>query len=420
MIQETVNPELFRWNRRRFAREMREDSVAVFRSNDLVGSNAETHARFRQNPDLYYLTGVTQPETVLVLAPGTARAGAEEVLFIRRPDVRGARRRGPGLDLQSAAQISGIRRVCYLDELDELLHALILLASRVYVNTREDRHAYTEAPAPDARQAERLMRLYPAHKYHRAQPILRKIGMVKGAPEIGLIGKAVSLAHAGILAAAEAIRPGEPEHALEANVLAAVVGGGAQGVAHPVRVASGANALYPLYDRNADPLAEGACVQVQVGVAYAGYHASIARVLPVDGHFDDRQRAVYTYVERLLVQAREALLPGSSVSECQRALTAALADAAAELGVHDPQPDTHYPASVYHHVGRHLRDPYDAYAPLQAGMVIACEPALYLPTEGLGMQLRNVVLVTDEGPVDLTAAVPTDVTEVERLVGVLV
>ena len=419
MIQETVNPELFKWNRRRFAREMREESVAVFCSNDLVSSNGETHRRFRQNPDLYYLTGVTQPETVLVLAPGTARQGFEEVLFIRRPDQRSAVRRGPGLDVQQAAQISGIAQVCFVDELDEVLHDLILIASRVYVNSREDRLAYSEAPAADLRFAERLMKLYPAHKYHRAQPILKKIGMVKSAPEVGLIAKAIDLAHGGLLAAAREVRPGRVEHELEAAALASVVGGGAQGVAHPVRVASGAQTLYPDYDRNAGTLEEGEVVQLQVGVVYAGYHASLSRVIPVSGQFSAAQARVYEQLHALSRASIEALVPGATLPECEEAMRERLYRACDQLDTGQAEIGRHFPSAVYSHVGRNLRDPYQPYAPLQSGMVFAVEPALYLPGEGFGMQLRDIVLVTDEGPVPLTGAVPTAMTDIEHIVGVL-
>ena len=420
MHPETVNPELFRWNRRRFAREMREDSVAVFCSHDTVSSDGDAHRRYRQNPDLYYLTGVEQPDTVLVLAPGTAKQGFAEVLFVRRPDHRAARRRGPALDTRAAAQVSGVAQVCYLDELDAILHELILLASRVYVNAREDRHAYSEAPARDLRFAERLMRMYPAHKYHRAQPILKQIGMVKSAPEVGLISKAIALADAGLRAGAEAIAPDTPEHTVEAAALATVVAGGAQGLAHPVRVASGPRALYPDYDANDRACEPGALVQVQVGVRYAGYHASVARVFPVDGHFDPEQLALYAELEALLTAGVESLVPGRTLPEVAAELSDASREAAERLGVVHPRADVHYPAELFGHVGRNLRDPYQPYAPLQSGMVIACAPALYLPERGLGAQLRNVVLVTDEGPVDLTARLPTTVTAVEQTLGMLV
>lgn len=419
MKQETVNPELFRWNRKRFAREMREDSIAVFCSNDLIGSNGETHCRFRQNPDLYYLSGISQAETTLVLAPNTAKQGYEEVLFIRRADHRSMRQFGPGLSLQQAAQLSGIQQVCFLDELDGVLHELILLASRVYINSREDGRAYSEAPAPDVRFAERLMKLYPAHKYHRAQPILKQIGMVKSAPEVGLIARAIELAKVGFQAASEKVRVGVEEHEIEAAAVQRIIAGGAQGLSHPTRVASGKSSLYPAYELNAGMLSEGEIVQIQLGVVYAGYHASIARVLPVGGHFNMRQREVYAKLTEVLNKGIYALVPGATLPECEELVREQLLRVCEDLGIRNPVLGEQIPNSCYHHMGRNARDPYLPYAPLQSGMVLACEPALYLPSQGFGMMIRNVILVTDEGPVDLSADIALNVDDLESAIGLV-
>ena len=420
MQTESVNPELFRWNRKRFARAMREDSIAVFCSNDEVGSNGAQHCRFRQNPDLYYLSGISQPETVLVLAPNTAKQGFEEVLFIRRPDHRDVRQRGPGLKRQQAAQLSGVSQVLFIDELDSVLHELILLASRVYINSREHTHAYSEAPARDVRFAERLMKLYPAHKYHRAQPILKQIGMVKSAPEVGLISKATELAGEAFRACAKTVEPGVAEHAVEAVAVSTMIAGGAQGLAHPSRVAGGRRALYPAYDANSGSLEAGTTCTVQLGVAYAGYHSSIARVLPVDGSFDLRQREVYEMLESALRFGASALVPGATLPELEAQLSDRLATICSQLGYRTARQGHDFSESCFAHLGRNLRDPYQPYAPLQSGMVISCGPGLFLHEEKLGMQLRNLILVTDEGPVDLSARVPLAIDEVESLFGVTV
>ena len=420
MSTANVTPDLFRYNRARFARQMLEHSVAVFCSNDQVSSNGELGVRFRQNPDLYYLSGITQPDTVLVLAPDTARSGYEEVLFIRRPDHRDTRLRGAGLTIAQASSHSGIARVCFLDELDAVLHELVLLASRIYVNAREDAHAYSDAAPRDLRFAERLMKQYPAHKYHRAQPILKSIGMVKSRPEVDLIARAAPLAHAGFMAAAAYVQPGNTEYRVEAAAAEAIIAGGADALAYPVRVASGEATLYPDYDANRATLGEEGLVQVQIGVRVSGYHATVARVFPLGQGLTARQREVYAALVELLARGTAQLLPGTTLSECERQLRASLEEVCKQLGIDDASAGTPFSAQVYHHVGRHVHDPHDAYAPLQRGMVIACGPAIYVSEEGFGMQLRDLVLVTDEGPVNLTAEVPLDLTEIEQMAGMLV
>lgn len=420
MNQHSINPDLFRHNRNRFSRQMLSQSVAVFCSNDQISSNGESSLRFRQNPDLFYLTGITQPETVLVLSPGTAREGFEEVLFIRRPDHRDSRLLGTGLTAQEATEISNISQVCYLDELDGVLHQLILLASRIYVNTREDAHAYSDAAPRDLRFAERLMKQYPAHKYHRAQPILKQIGMVKSRPEIDLIARAAHLAHAGLMAAANYVQPGNTEYRVEAAATEAIIAGGAEALAHPVRIAAGASSLIFQYDANYATLPEEGMVQMQLGVRVHGYHASIARVVPLGQGMSPRQLEVYAEMLGLLETSISQLLPGTTLSECERTLRQAFERSAQTLGINSAVPGVHFPSTAYHHIGRNLFDPFDPYAPLQRGMVIVCGPALYLPTEGFGMQLRDLVLVTDEGPIHMTAQVPVDLAILEQMATVLV
>jgi len=263
------------------------------------------------------------------------------------------------------------------------------------------------------------MRLYPAHKYHRAQPILKKIGMVKSAPEVGLIGAAVNLIHAGLQAGAGEIRPNQKEQEIEAAMHSAIIAGGAHGLAHPIRVASGSMSLYPEYDINSGSLEDERLVQLQLGVVYAGYNASIARAFPVNGTFSEHQAKVYQGVENCLYDGMKSLVPGSSLPECERQLRNRLQEVLETLGYAAGHVGVHFPTECYSHIGRNLRDPYEAYAPLQSGMVVTCAPAIYLPEENFGILLRNVVLVTDEGPIDLTSSLPTSIEAIEEMIGVM-
>ena len=410
------HPDLFRWNRSRFMRQMLDASVAVFCSNDEQHAGGSFEVRFRQNPDLFYLTGITQPDTVLVLAPNTARSGFEQVLFIRRSDHPELYCHGSALSKSEASGISGIDKICYLDELDGVLHSLIISSSRIYINAREDAGSFSEAASRDLRFAERLMKMYPAHKYHRAQPILKQIAMVKTAPELGVLRRGVDLAANALQAVVHELKPAVFEYQLEAAATAAIIAGGAEGLAHPVRIASGSNSLYACYDANADTIDDQSPVQVQVGVRVAGYHVSVARIIPpLDRGFDDLQRDLYQAVLESLQFGIEQLLPGGTLPDCEKLVREELIRRCDSFGIDAPRAGWHFSEQVFHHLGRNLEDPYDPYTPLQSSMVLTCAPAIYLHEQGYGMQLRSVILITDEGPVDLTAAIPTSLEDVEKL-----
>lgn len=218
MRYDPINPELFKLNRQRFMKKMSPDSIAIFHSNDLMPRNGDVFFPFRQNSDLFYLSGLDQEETVLVLFPDCIKEGFREVAFIKRTDEFIAVWEGEKYTKEQARKISGIDKIFWLDEMDNILNELILLSKRIYLNTNENDRFHSDVPSRDMRFARRAMERYPLHKYHRAQPILKKLAMIKSPLEVDVLGKAIDITDKAFRRVLDYVKPGVREYEVEAEI----------------------------------------------------------------------------------------------------------------------------------------------------------------------------------------------------------
>lgn len=421
-----INPELFRHNRRRFARKMVPDSMALFRSNDLMPRSGDTFYPFRQNSGLFYLSGLDQPETVIILFPDCVKEGFHEVVFIRRTDEVRARYEGQQLSREEARAISGIDKVFYLDEMPRILHELILLSKRIYVNLNEHDLLDSEVVTGDHRFVEDLQRRYPAHKYHRAAPLLKKLMGIKSGWEIELIQQAVNISGAAFQRVLRFVEPGVTEYEIEAEITHELIRQRANGHAYPPIVASGPNTCVLHYDRNDRRTREGELLLLDFGAEYANYASDITRTIPVSGQFSPRQRQVYDAVLRIQRQAIRLLLPGRTLDEYHREVGQMVEAELLNLGLLSqedlqqqsadrPAYKRYFMHGTSHHLGLDVHDQSNRYEPMQAGMVFTCEPAIYIPEENIGIRLENDILVTDEGPIDLSSRIPIEAEAIEEM-----
>jgi Xaa-Pro aminopeptidase len=419
-------PELFAYNRERFVRKMSADSLAIFHSNDLMPRSGDTFFPFRQNSGLFYLCGIDQPETVLVLFPGCIKDTYQEVLFIKRTDEFTARWQGATLTREMAAHLSGVRRVHWLDEMAPIMHELILLAKRVYVNLGEHDRFFTEVPSRDMRALKQLQERYPAHKYHRAAPLLKKLMMIKSAWEVDLIRQAIDITGEAIRKVLTMVEPGVQEYEIEAEITAEFLRRRANGHAYAPIVASGPHTCTLHYTRNNRKCQNGDLLLLDIGAEYANYASDITRTIPVSGQFSPRQRQVYESVLRTFYFARSGMTPGITQEELQKEIGRFAESELVGLGLLHPSdlqrqnPEAPLYKQFFlhgasHHLGLDVHDPAQRYDPLQAGMVLTCEPGIYLPGENIGIRLENDILITDEGPVDLAARIPIEAEEIEGL-----
>lgn len=426
MRYKTINPALFKLNRKRFMRKMQPDSIAIFHSNDLMPRNGDTFYPFRQNSDLFYLSGLDQPETVVVLFPDCIKEGFQEVAFIKRSDEYTAIWEGAKYTKESARSVSGIQKIYWLDEMDLILNELILLSKRIYINTNENDRFHSDVASRDLRFAKKLMDRYPAHKYHRAQPILKKMAMIKSPYEIEILRESIDITERAFRRVLEMVCPGLKEYEIEAEITHEFIRGGAGGHAYEPIIASGANTCVLHYVNNDQVCREGDLLLMDFGAEYANYAADLTRTIPVSGQFSERQRAVYEAVLRVFKGARAMLVPGFTLQEYHKEVGKLMESELLKLKLLDKtdikNQDPDYPAykkyfmhGTAHHIGLDVHDLANRYAPIQAGMVFTCEPGIYIREEGLGVRLENDILVTDNEPVDLMASIPIEVDEIEAL-----
>jgi Xaa-Pro aminopeptidase len=426
-----LNPELFKLNRKRFTRKMLPDSIAIFHSNDLMPRNGDGFFPFRQNSDLFYLCGLDQEETVLVLYPDCIKEGFSEIAFIKKTDEKTAIWEGQKYSKEQARVISGIEKIYWLDELDQILNELILLSKRIYINTNENDHFRSKVASRDMRYAKACQERYPFHKYHRSQPILKKLAMKKSAYEIDLIKQAIDITDRTFRRVLEFVKPGVTEYEIEAEITHEFLRNRANGHAYTPIVASGSDSCTLHYIKNNKTCQDGELLLLDFGAEYANYAADMTRTIPVNGQFTTRQRAVYNAVLRIMKSARQMLLPGTTLEEYHKEVGKITESELLGLKLLDKtdikNQDVDHPAykkyfmhGTSHHLGLDVHDLANRYDPIQGGMVFTCEPAIYLPDEGFGIRLENDILVTDVGPVDLMVGIPVEAEEIEELMNTAV
>lgn len=426
MRYQAIPSVLFVNNRQRFMRKMQPDSIAIFHSSDQLPRNGNILYPFHQDAALFYLSGLNQPETVLVLYPDCIKEGFKELVFIKRTDPFQRVWNGDQLTRQAASEISGIQKVYWLDEMDIILHELITMSKRIYLNL-EERPMFAEAiETKNKREAKKLMNEYPAHKFHRSQPLLKKIMMVKQPLEIEQIQEAVNITESAFRRVLRFIEPGKYEFEVEAEVTHEFTVKRANGHAYPPIIASGPRTCILHYVQNNQPCKAGDLLLLDIGAEYANYAADITRVVPVSGRFSDRQRQVYNAVLGILQEVKQLLVPGVLLEDYEKEVGKIIEGALIDLKLIDKSalanqnPD--YPFykkycmhSISHHLGLSVHDLANPYDPVMAGMVFTCEPGIYIPEENIGIRLENNILVTDHGPVDLSANIPIEAAEIEEL-----
>lgn len=426
MKYEVLPTELFELNRRRFVREMEPGSIAIFHSNDLMPRSGDSYFPFRQNADLFYLSGLDQEETVVVLFPDCVKEGFRELAFIKRTNDHIRRWEGEKYTKEQARAVSGIQRIHWLDEMDGILHELNLLARNIYVNLNEHDHFRSEVPTRNLRFARQLKERYPAHQFQRAQPVLKKLAMIKTTYEVEVIRQSIDITGKAFNRVLKMVRPEVAEFEIEAEITHEFLRNRANGHAYEPIIASGANSCVLHYVQNNRVCADGDLLLLDFGAEYANYAADLSRTIPVSGRFTRRQRAVYDSVLSVLKAARQMLVPGVLLEEYHKEVGKLMESELVGLGLLDAadikNQDKNFPAykryfmhGTSHHLGLDVHDRGSRYDPIQAGMVFTCEPGIYIPEEDLGIRLENDILVTDHGPIDLMAEIPIEAEEIEEL-----
>ena len=428
MKYQALPVELFALNRQRFAAEMQPNSIAIFHSNDNMPRSGDTHFTFRQNADLFYLSGLDQAETIVVLYPNCPKGKAfETVVFTRQTNDYIQVWEGYKYTKEQVQSTSGISNVHWLDAVDSLLNEMILLADTVYLNGNDnDRAHIIPAQCANTRYAQEFAQKYPTHRVERAQPIMKKLRMIKSAAEISTMQTACDITEKAFRAALAQTRAGQNEYELEALITYEFLRNGASGHAYNPIIASGKEACILHYNDNCRPMRAGDVVLIDVGAEYGNYAADLSRSFPVSGQYTPRQRQVYEAVLRVKRFAESLMRPSTTLDAYHLEIGQFMESELIGLGLLDktdvknqnpaaPLFKRYFPHGTSHHLGLDVHDLCDRYTTFKEGMVLTCEPGIYIPAEGLGIRIEDDLVITSGEPFNLMRNIPIEADEIETL-----
>jgi Xaa-Pro aminopeptidase len=434
MKYDPIDPALFVENRRRLAAELKPGSIAVVHSADIPWRCADGSMKFIQNSDLFYLTGVDQEESTLILWPDAPDPAQREMLFVRETSELIAIWEGQKLTKETATAVSGVANVMWNDRFEPVLRRTLPKAERIYLNHNEHARSSSNAVTPDDRFREQVQALYPTLRCERLAPILTRLRVVKSDIEIALLQRACDITADGFGRTLRFLRPGVKEYEVEAELLHEFVRQGSRGFAYEPIIASGGNACVLHYISNDAVCADGELLLMDVAAEYGNYNADLTRTVPVNGRFTPRQRAVYDAVHRVLRLCIDELIrPGVKIREEYHKLVARrVEDELIGLGLLDAgavaeerkdegkKEETrlyrkYFMHGVSHSLGIDVHDVTPPEAEFVEGMVVTVEPGIYLREEGIGVRLENDIVVRATGNVDLMGHIPIDADEIEAL-----
>ena len=426
MRYEAIDPNFFVENRKRFKELMEEDSMAVFHSNDEFPRNGDQNFPFRQQSDLFYLTGIDQEDTILMIAPQHPNASFREVLFVKETSEQIAIWEGQKFSKEQASKVSGVKTVCWVRDFEVVLKDLIPWASKVYLNSNEYPKYYNPVPYKDLRFANELVERYPTQVFDRAAPIMTELRKIKSQQEVDLIKKAGEITGKAFERVCEYVKTGVKEYEVQAQIEYVFTMSGANGFAYLPIIASGANSCVLHYIDNDLICNDGDLLLMDFGAEYANYAADVTRTIPVNGKFTSRQRACYEAVLRVHNKAVQLLVPGTSIDAFNKEVNRLMEAEMIQLGLfskedvakQDPQKPLYtkyFMHGTAHPIGLDVHDVGSKYDPIEVCMVLTCEPGLYIREENIGIRIENNILVTKDGPVNLTAQIPMEVEKIERM-----
>ena len=421
-----ASSSLFIENRKRFVSKMKPNSIAVFHSNDQMPRSGDQTFYFRQNADLYWLTGIDQEDTMLILYPDSPRPEYKEVLLMRKTNEVIAVWEGHKYTIEEAKQASGAKTILWNEEFDTILNLLMVYAENVYINLNENDRAVIKVPYRDLRFANELRSRFPLHNYERAGRIMSELRSIKSEGEIKLIREACSITEKALRRVLKVMKPGVMEYEIEAEIISEFVRNRATDHAYYPIIASGASACVLHYVENNKECKDGDMILMDFGCEYANYASDLTRTIPVNGKFTTRQKEMYNAVLRVMKQAKNMLRPGKILNDYNAEVGKIMEGELIKLGllnadeVKKQNPDAplykkYFMHGTSHFMGLDVHDIGNRFAPMKAGMVFTCEPGIYVPEESIGIRIENDILITDKDPIDLMSTIPIEVEEIEEL-----
>jgi Xaa-Pro aminopeptidase len=422
-----LDPQLFIENRKRFINEMKPNSIAIFNSNDEVSSNGDALYRFQQNTNLYWLCGIEQEDTMVILFPDNPDEKYREVLVLVKPVELKEKWDGRRLRASEATELCGIKTIVWLENLDALLQKWVHAADNIYLSTNEhDRKSTTYSATRDYRFAQEMRVRYPLHNYERTAKIMMKLRAIKTKYEVDVTRQAIDITEKAFRRLLQFIRPGVMEYEIEAEILHEFLRNRSRGEAYSSIIASGDRARTLHYIFNNGECKDGELILMDFGANYAGYAADLTRTVPVSGKFTRRQKTVYNACLHLHKYAKSLLRPGVILNDYHEQIGDEATVVFQKIGLlrksdikNEDRENRAYRKYLYHGISHHLGlDVHDLGTfsqPIKTGMVLTVEPGIYIEEEHLGVRIENNVWITRRGNEDLMKNIPYEVEEIEQL-----
>lgn len=424
MKYDKIDSSLFIENRAKFVANLKPGAMAVFNSNDLMPKNADAFYRFKQNSDFFYLTGVDQEESMLILFPDAPEERFKEILFLRETNEYIAVWEGEKLSKEQGTETSGIKNVLWNSQFESTLALLMNYCESVYLNSNENDRSGSEVPTKDKRFALELRQKFPLHEFERSAPIMGKLRSVKSEIEIALIQKACDITDKAFRNVLKSIMPGMMEYEVEAEIISTFLRNRATGHAYDPIIASGANACVLHYVENNRECKNGDLLLLDFGAEYANYAADLSRTIPVNGRFTERQKEVYNACLLVHNEAKKLIRPGITLNEFNNEVQQVMQGALTDIRLIDKNADEatkksltqkYFPHGTSHFLGLDVHDIGHRYGKIEENMCFTIEPGIYIREEGIGVRIENDIIVRQSGNIDLMKNIPITVEEIEDL-----
>jgi len=425
MRHKPIKNKLFTQNRKRIIDLMEPKALAAVNANDVLPTNADGTLLMRPNSDLFFLSGIEQEESILLLFPDAAEVKNREILFVRQPNEHLQIWEGYKHSKEDARKISGIKNVQWLSEFPVIFRALMCESESIYINSNEYKRANVVVQTRDVRFIRKCQEDFPLHTYRRLAPLLHQLRVVKTDLELELLREAVDITAKGFRRTLRFVKPGVTEYEVEAELAREFIKRRGKFAYTPI-IAAGKNNCVLHYEQNDQVCKKGQLLLMDVASSYANYNADLTRTIPVSGKFSRRQKKVYNAVLRVLRASIAGATVGKLHKDWQKESQAHMNEELLKLGllkksqIKKQDPDNpacrkYFMHGLGHPLGLDVHDVGDNYAPFAPGTVLTVEPGIYLPEEGFGVRLEDDIVVTEEGPINLMAKIPIEPDEIESI-----
>ena len=429
MKYKQIDKRLFIENRQRFCKKNSGNSTSIFNSNDIMPTNADGTMPFRQNNDLFWLSGIDQEESILVISPHHPNLLMREVLFLKETNKQIAIWEGAKLTKEQAFRTSGIKTVFWLSELDEKLNEIITQTQKIFLNKNMHSRSASQVETRDDRFRTMISNKFPEKEIHEVAPIMHQLRSIKSQVEVDLMQKACNITEKGLRRILPIIKPGIMEYEIEAELVHEFLINRSRGFAYQPIIGSGVNSCVLHYIENNKKCENGEILLMDFGAEYANYASDLTRTVPVSGRFTNRQKLVYNSVLNVMKEATKMLIPGTSFKDYNNEVGRIMELELIKLGLldkHDVQKQDpkrplykrYFMHGTSHYLGLDVHDVGSMQWEMKEGMVFTCEPGIYILEEALGVRLENDILITSKGPDDLMKNIPIEVEEIETLMNI--